>query len=97
MEVMLLQNRENLDQLIHLINSNECHLALSTWFDYRHQVEHSCTPCPYGNTQAEDKCGPCLEAKLRTLSLYEHILEDDTPPVLRAARKLEAFAEDNAA
>lgn len=81
---------EMLGQLLTHIERGECELALRMWSDYRHQTTLFCDPCPYKEVDEDDDCCMCLEAKLRTLGLYNHDHDTDMG-LLYAARKLDQF------
>lgn len=84
-------NKEIIEQLLVLINHNECELALKTWSEYRHKVDNTCDHCPYMGAVQADNCSMCLESKLRMLSLYEHGQDAFEETLLNAARKLNDF------
>jgi len=84
-------DKEVLEQLLVLINHDECELALKTWSEYRHKVDKTCDHCPYIATEPADDCCMCLESKLRMLSLYEHGQDVFEETLLNAARKFNAF------
>jgi len=89
-------DKQVLEQLLTLINRNECALALKTWSEYRHKVDQTCDHCPYKAMAKDDSCCMCLEGKLRTLSLYQHGEDDFERLLLNAARKLDEFQTQQA-
>lgn len=90
-ETMYPCDKQVLEKLLTLIDHNECKLALKTWSDYRHTVDQGCSHCPYKDIKQKTDCCMCLESKLRTLSLYEHGVDDFDLQLLNAARKLDQF------
>lgn len=88
---MGLRNRDIIEQLLALIENDQCKLALKTWSDHRHTVTDSCDHCPYEAVEKNVDCSMCLETKLRTLSLYEHDCDDFERSLLSAARKLDQY------
>lgn len=88
---MYLCNKQVLEQLLTLIERGECRLALVTWSEHHHQVAQTCDHCPYKDNDKDDDCCMCLEAKLRTLSLYEHGCDAFEQSLLNAARKLDQY------
>ena len=59
--------------LLHLIRKNECQSALDAWFDHCQSKPEVYQNCLYAQkAQKPENCSPCLESKLRTLSLYQH-------------------------
>ena len=88
---MELRDREIVDQLLTLIENNECKQALKTWSDHRHQVADDCDQCPYTDVEQNVDCSMCLETNLRTLSLYEHGCDKFEQSLLNAARILDQY------
>lgn len=88
---MELRDRNILEQLLALIEKDQCKLALKTWSDHRHAVADACDHCPYETVAKNVDCSMCLETKLRTLSLYEHGCDDFERSLLSAARKLDQY------
>ena len=79
-------------ELLPLIERNNYQLALRVWFDYRHSNPELCQHCPYKDSlHKPDDCCQCLEAKLRTLSLYQHDGGTYEDSLVGAARKLSRF------
>ncbi|MBF0246660.1 MAG: hypothetical protein HQL36_01090 [Alphaproteobacteria bacterium] len=89
-------NQQDMGLILDLIDRNEFHRALEVWGDIRHKGENACPHCPHPDETDASVCGPCLEAKLLTMSLYDHAPPTQPSPLVRAARKLGAhYAHKN--
>lgn len=88
-------DRKVLEQLLNHIDRGELEIALKTWSEHRRNNSDSCTTCPYETVQQDSDCCMCLEGKLRTLSLYHHEEGGFETSLLNAARKLNAFSQQN--
>lgn len=85
-------DKDVVEELLRFIHKDEFHQALKTWFDYRQAKPEVCQNCLYTHTvQKPDDCGPCLEAKLRTMSLYHHDGDEFEALLVDGARKLSLF------
>ena len=88
---MELRDRDILERLLTLIENNECELALKTWSEHRRMVANGCKDCAYTHVKQNIDCSMCLEAKLRTLSLYEHGSDKFEQSLMNCARKLDQY------
>lgn len=78
--------------ILHLIDRNECQQALMVWHQHRLDTTKLCSPCPYERAnEGESSCCQCLEAQLRTLSLYQHDGDSFEALLIEGARKLKAY------
>jgi len=83
-----------LKRIVALIERGECLLAVETWSNHRRERTKCCDRCPYEGMDLQDCCALCLEAKLRTLSLYIHDHSGFDQILLNAARMLDAFRQN---
>lgn len=78
--------------ILRLLDQDKCQQALMAWHNHRQDTTELCTPCPYEQTlKGRNNCCQCLEAQLRTLSLYQHGGGHFEALLIEGARKLQAY------
>ena len=82
---MELRDRDIFEQLLTLIDNDQCKKALESWSKHRRQAPDSCENCAYVTVKQNVDC--CM----RTLSLYEHGSDAFERSLLNAARKLDQY------